>query len=117
MKISVGQQILSANDQTAAENRARFDAARVPFWVALAVTLGLITVVGGCGGRRLFPEELVQERCTGCHTLAPIEVAKKTRQEWEVTVYRMIKRGARLDDREAQEVIDYLSSAYGAENP
>ena len=117
MKISVGQQILSANDQTAAGNRARFDAARVPFWVALAVTLGLITVVGGCGGKRLSPEELVQERCTKCHTLAPIEVAQKTRQEWEHTVQQMISRGARLNEREAQEVIDYLSSTYGAENP
>ena len=117
MKISVGQRTLSANDQTAAENRARFDAARVPFWVALAVTLGLITVVGGCGGKQLSPEELVQERCTQCHTLAPIEVARKTRQEWASTVHGMINRGARLNDKEAQEVIDYLSGVYGTENP
>jgi hypothetical protein len=117
VKISVGQRTLSANDQTAAENRARFDAARVPSWVALAVTLGLITVVGGCGGKQLSPEKLVQERCTKCHTLAPIEVARKTRQEWASTVHRMINRGTSLNDREAQEVIDYLSSAYGTENP
>jgi len=87
------------------------------FWVALTVMLALTTVVSGCGGRRVSPEGLVQERCTKCHTLAPIEVARKTRQEWEFTVHRMINRGARLNDREAQEVIDYLSNVYRAENP
>jgi hypothetical protein len=117
VKISVEQRTLSANDQAAAENRAWFNVAGVLFWVALAVTLGLTTVVGGCGWKRLSPEKLVQERCTKCHTLAPIEVARKTRQEWASTVHGMINQGARLNDREAQEVIDYLSGVYGTENP
>jgi hypothetical protein len=29
----------------------------------------------------------------------------------------MIQHGARLSDREAQAVVDYLSTAYGVENP
>jgi rubredoxin len=40
-------------------------------------------------------------------------VAQKTPTEWESTVYRMISKGARLNDREAREVIDYLSRVYG----
>ena len=83
---------------------------------ALAVILFLSMVAGGCGTTQ-SPESLVQDRCTGCHTLAPIEAARKTGQEWERTVYRMIRRGARLSDREAQAVIDYLSEAYGIEGP
>jgi hypothetical protein len=86
-------------------------------WLVLVVTLGWAIVVGACGGKRLSGEELVQERCTKCHTLAPIEVARKTRPEWQRTVYRMIEKGARLNDREAQEVIDYVSSVYGAKSP
>jgi hypothetical protein len=117
MKTSVGQRTLTASDETAIKNRAPFDSVRGLFWVALATALGLILIMGGCGGKRLPPEELMQERCTKCHTLAPIEVAQKTRQEWASTVYRMINLGARLNDREAQEVIDYLSSVYGTENP
>jgi len=70
-----------------------------------------------CGGRVQSPENLVQERCTRCHTLAPIEAARKTRHEWESTVYRMITRGARLNEREAKEVIEYLSNVYGVEQP
>jgi hypothetical protein len=86
-------------------------------WVASVIVLGLAIILGACGGKQPSPEELVQERCTKCHTLAPIKVARKTHQEWESTVYRMIKKGARLSDKEAQEVINYLSRVHGAENP
>ena len=86
-------------------------------WVASAAVLGLAIILGACGGKQPSPEELAQERCTKCHTLAPIEVARKTRQDWESTVYRMIEKGARLNDREAWKVIDYLSRVYGSENP
>lgn len=86
-------------------------------WLALVVILGWAIVVGTCGGKPLSGEELVQERCTKCHTVAPIEAARKTRAEWQRTVYRMLEKGARLNDREAQEAIDYLSSVYGAESP
>jgi hypothetical protein len=86
--------------------------------VALAILLGLTSVftMSGCGGQ-VSSEALVEERCTGCHTLAPIEVAQKTVEEWEFTVYRMTEKGARLNGRQAQEVIDYLSSVYGADSP
>ena len=65
----------------------------------------------------MSPEKLVQERCTKCHTLAPIEVAQKTHQEWEFAVYRMIDKGARLNDQETEAVIEYVSNTYGVENP
>jgi hypothetical protein len=79
-------------------------------WFVLV--LGLAIITGGCRGE-LSGEELVQERCTECHTLAPVEVVRKTRQEWQFTVYRMMGKGARLNDQEAQVVIDYLSRVYG----
>jgi len=87
-------------------------------WRTLVVASSLIVilVLGACG-RNPSAEDLIQEQCTTCHTLAPIEVAKKTQQEWGATVQRMIKKGARLNDREAQTVIDYLSRTYGVENP
>jgi hypothetical protein len=44
-------------------------------------------------------------------------VAQKTPTEWESTVYQMINKGARLNDREAREMINYLSRVYGIAKP
>ena len=87
-------------------------------WRTRVVASGLIVllVVGACG-RTPSAEDLIEEQCTTCHTLAPIEATQKTQQEWGATVQRMIKKGARLNDREAQIVIDYLSRTYGVDNP
>jgi len=58
-------------------------------------------------------EALIQERCTKCHNLAPIQNAKKTPEEWEKTVQRMRQKGAKLSDEEAKIVIQYLSEKGG----
>lgn len=87
-------------------------------WRTLVVASSLIVILilGACG-RTPSAEDLIQEQCTTCHTLSPIEAAQKTQQEWGATVQRMTKKGARLNDREAQTVVDYLSRTYGVENP
>jgi cytochrome c5 len=56
---------------------------------------------------------LLEERCTVCHSLARVESAQKTREEWASTVDRMIDRGAQLSDGERTVVIDYLAETYG----
>ncbi|MEJ2735315.1 MAG: hypothetical protein P8189_17420 [Anaerolineae bacterium] len=75
--------------------------------------LCLVISLVACLGTDPAPEKLVTERCTKCHTLAPIQVSHKTYREWEATVYRMMDKGARLNRREAKAVIDYLSQTYG----
>lgn len=58
---------------------------------------------------------LVQSTCSECHSLAPIEVSSKSYQEWERTVERMRQLGAKLTDRQAEDVIQYLSETYGSD--
>ena len=90
---------------------------RARFIFGVFLVFLLFTLTGGCGSRVQSPEKLLDERCTTCHTLAPIEAKRKKRSEWEKTVYRMVNKGARLSDREAETVIEYLARNYGPEQP
>ena len=81
----------------------------------LAVVLLFVLLCGLAGCKTPSGQALVEERCTRCHLLAPIEVAAKSRQEWENTVWRMVDLGAKLSDREAERVIEYLSATYGTQ--
>lgn len=61
-------------------------------------------------GAMLDGNELVNMRCTVCHTRERIDNASKDRAGWEATVDRMIGYGARLDADERAAVLEYLAS-------
>lgn len=80
--------------------------------VALWVVLVLIPIIlVACGGKS-EGEQLVEDRCVGCHSLDLITEEGKSADGWELTVDRMIFRGAKLDDAERELVIDYLVETY-----
>jgi len=54
------------------------------------------------------PKDLIEKRCTICHDVSLIYNAKKSKSEWEKTVDRMIKYGARLNNEEKEALIKYL---------
>lgn len=58
-------------------------------------------------------EALVAERCTECHSLARVERASDSREEWEQTVSRMVDKGANLTADAHAVVVDYLAETYG----
>jgi len=55
---------------------------------------------------------LLRERCTLCHNLERVESARKSAEEWERTVSRMIGRGARLTAEEKTILVEYLATHY-----
>ncbi|MBU1750610.1 MAG: hypothetical protein KKA73_23260 [Chloroflexi bacterium] len=57
-------------------------------------------------------EELLKDRCTQCHTLERVQGAKKTAEEWRITVTLMREKGAQLSNVEATILIGYLASTY-----
>jgi hypothetical protein len=82
-------------------------------WILL-VALGVLIIIlaiSGCSSKP--PAQLVEDRCVGCHALTIVENSRKSPEEWEATVTRMVQRGARLNDKQAEAVIDYLSETYG----
>jgi cytochrome c5 len=87
------------------------------------VGLLVMALVIACGGQEptqappapptVGGAELLQGRCTQCHTLDRVEAANKTQAEWEATVERMRGKGANLTDDEAQTLVEYLTETYG----
>lgn len=56
---------------------------------------------------------LLAVRCSVCHSAERPRQARKSRQQWEETVNRMIIKGAELSATEKGILIDYLSKNYG----
>lgn len=56
---------------------------------------------------------LLDTRCSICHSADKPRQAKKTHEQWEQTVTRMISHGARLTEAEKKVLLDYLAKTYG----
>jgi cytochrome c5 len=55
---------------------------------------------------------LLEKRCSVCHSADRSRQAKKTREQWEQTVTRMIGKGAKLTEAEKTVLVDYLAKTY-----
>ena len=55
---------------------------------------------------------LMQDRCSECHSIALIESARGTAQDWQATVDRMVDFGAELSPPEEQVLVQYLAQTY-----
>jgi cytochrome c5 len=70
-------------------------------------------VLGPTPGLAASGEEMLQDRCTRCHTLDRVQTASKSLAQWQITVERMRAKGAELTDDEVQVLIEYLADTYG----
>ena len=77
--------------------------------VAFVQTLSSQTLPDGPG------KAVVEKMCKGCHGLENIIRSRRTKDKWSDIVDDMIARGAKGTDAEADEVVDYLSSHFGAD--
>ena len=90
---------------------------------AFTLRVGLLAACGGSApaqtvepGAPLVSGEgsvLLQERCTVCHSLGRVEQAQKTREGWNLTVSRMVGKGAQLNEDEQAVLVEYLAETYG----
>lgn len=78
--------------------------------VEILVLLAVVVLVS-CGGQS-EGEKLLESRCDDCHSLDLITQDSKSAEGWQLTVNRMVMRGAKLDDGERQVLIDYLTETY-----
>jgi len=55
-------------------------------------------------------EKLIKKRCTRCHSTKRIYVEKRSKEEWQDIVERMMRHGVRLSQQEKRRIVDYLAS-------
>jgi hypothetical protein len=88
--------------------------------IFLLLLLGTLLVSCGTGGATPNPsggstldgQTLMQQRCSVCHSLSRVTSAHKTIDQWNVSVQRMIARGAQLNSQEEQTLVAYLAANY-----
>lgn len=56
---------------------------------------------------------LMEATCGACHDLGMVTNVRQSREEWALTVDRMISFGAPLGADEEAKIIDYLAATYG----
>jgi cytochrome c5 len=102
--------------------------------LVVLVALGLVIVAGlvACGSGSSQPTQaspsltvpaaetpaldgatLLDTRCSSCHSADRAKQAKKTPEQWDQTVTRMIGQGAQLTEAEKRVLVDYLAETYG----
>lgn len=72
---------------------------------AAAVTSKINTALDGV--------TLLDERCSTCHGANRAKQTRKTIDQWDKTVSRMMGKGARLTEVEKAVLMDYLAKNYG----
>ena len=65
---------------------------------------------GAAGGTTLNAEELVNTKCSMCHTLDRVNNADYDAAKWTTTVERMQRNGLVVSDEEKALIIEYLST-------
>lgn len=75
---------------------------------------GDLQVTEAVDGSERLGAQVMQEKCTLCHTLEPVVQASYDRQGWEATVDRMISYGCPVNDQERDAVVEYLAAGGAA---
>ena len=58
-------------------------------------------------------KKLLEEQCTGCHSLKPVVSLKQGQDAWKKLVVKMVGYGAQLDDKEVDVATEYLTKHFG----
>jgi mono/diheme cytochrome c family protein len=62
------------------------------------------------GERPLNGPAIMEEHCSGCHAIQVLELNRKSRSDWEITLEKMEEFGLQLSQEEQAALLDYLES-------
>ena len=88
----------------------------------IALVFFCVILLAGCAADTPVPptatptehpgKALVTSRCATCHAIGVIENAKNNQAGWEALVDRMVINGAKVDDNQKTQIVDYLASSF-----
>lgn len=58
-------------------------------------------------------KDIIATVCTECHEVANIRRQRLSREEWTSEVSDMVDRGAKANDEQIAQIVDYLSENFG----
>lgn len=76
------------------------------------IVLGL--AVAGTAAAGMFSDgaSLLEGRCAVCHPSSKVKVLKRSPQQWNAIVTRMVGKGTKLSESEKKTLVDYLAKTY-----
>ena len=83
--------------------------------IVLAVAAGGAATAAGPDD--LLPDApakaLVVRACTTCHQASQVVARRRTAEDWDEMVGKMVDRGAQASEVEQQQIADYLAKYFG----
>ncbi len=80
------------------------------------VSTSILAGLAAAGSAQELPKgkggDLLDTKCTSCHTLARVTI-EKSRDQWEESVKAMIGYGAELTPAEEKILVEYLAKYFG----
>ena len=56
-------------------------------------------------------KNILQKNCNSCHKWSNFtKIKSSSRDEWEIILQRMIRKGARLNNKEYKKLLEYFTS-------
>ncbi len=89
---------------------------RTAIWLVLTVALATLSMAVPQELPEGEGKKLLEERCTGCHSLKPVVSLKQSQGAWKELVVKMVGYGAQLDDKEVDVASEYLMKHFGPES-
>jgi cytochrome c2 len=75
----------------------------------LVILILILAIISTALAADISPKDIIEKRCSVCHSTNRVYDAKKSKADWESTVSRMTSYGAQLNQDEREAVINYLS--------
>src|SRR5215510_16379188 len=86
---------------------------RSPIWLVMTLALATLSMAVPQELPEGEGKKLLEERCTGCHSLKPVVGLKQSQGAWKELVVKMVGYGAQLDDKDVDVATEYLTKHFG----